>query len=79
VFYWTPPSLYTPQTTPPTHPRTVDFSGVQLTFTSASILADVLSIEWGLRKAVFKECDLEELVSAIFFDGEGRNFFRVAA
>ncbi|KAJ7343861.1 hypothetical protein DFH08DRAFT_915041 [Mycena albidolilacea] len=49
------------KTTPPTHPRTVDFSGVQLTFTSASILADVLSIEWGLRKAVFKECDLEEL------------------
>ncbi|KAJ6574419.1 hypothetical protein B0H19DRAFT_1124428 [Mycena capillaripes] len=47
--------------TPPTHPRTVDFSGVQLTFTSASILADVLSIEWGLRKAVFRECDLEEM------------------
>ncbi|KAJ7229308.1 hypothetical protein B0H12DRAFT_1212926 [Mycena haematopus] len=46
--------------TPPTHPRTVDFSGVQLTFTSASILADVLSIEWGLRKAVFKECDLDD-------------------
>ncbi|KAJ7193135.1 hypothetical protein GGX14DRAFT_593226 [Mycena pura] len=47
--------------TPPTDPRTVDFSGVQLTFTSASILADVLSIEWGLRKAVFRECDLDEL------------------
>ncbi|KAJ7751788.1 hypothetical protein DFH07DRAFT_1032273 [Mycena maculata] len=49
------------KTTPPTHPRTVDFSGVQLTFASASILADVLSIEWGLRKVVFKECDLDEL------------------
>ncbi|KAJ6481179.1 hypothetical protein DFH09DRAFT_1464733, partial [Mycena vulgaris] len=47
--------------TPPTHPRSVDFSGVQMTFTSASILADVLSIEWGLRKAVFRECDLDEL------------------
>ncbi|KAJ7480292.1 hypothetical protein B0H11DRAFT_1863724 [Mycena galericulata] len=47
--------------TPPTHPRSVDFSGVQLTFTSASILADVLSIEWGLRKAVFRECDLDDL------------------
>ncbi|KAJ7100977.1 hypothetical protein B0H15DRAFT_919984 [Mycena belliarum] len=47
--------------TPPTHPRSVDFSGVQLTFTSAAILADVLSIEWGLRKAVFRECDLDEL------------------
>ncbi|KAF7303918.1 hypothetical protein MIND_00622300 [Mycena indigotica] len=46
---------------PPTNPRTVDFSGVQLTFTSASILADVLSIEWGLRKAVFRECDLDEI------------------
>ncbi|KAJ7616131.1 hypothetical protein FB45DRAFT_935338 [Roridomyces roridus] len=47
--------------TPPTHPRSVDFSGVQLTLTSASILADVLSIEWGLRKATFKECDLDEV------------------
>ncbi|KAJ6452773.1 hypothetical protein C8R45DRAFT_1083260 [Mycena sanguinolenta] len=46
--------------TPPTHPRTVDFSGIQLNPTTAPILADVLSIEWGLRKAVFKECDLDE-------------------
>ncbi|KAJ7123502.1 hypothetical protein C8R44DRAFT_875693 [Mycena epipterygia] len=52
--------------TPPTHPRSVDFSGVQLTFASASILADVLSIEWGLRKAVFRECDLDDLVSPVF-------------
>ncbi|KAF8181422.1 hypothetical protein K438DRAFT_2021132 [Mycena galopus ATCC 62051] len=29
--------------------------------TTASILADVLSIEWGLRKAVFRKCDLDEL------------------
>ncbi|KAF9261653.1 RNI-like protein [Marasmius fiardii PR-910] len=43
-----------------TNPRTVDFSGVQLTFTSASILADVFAIEWGLRKIVFRECDLDE-------------------
>ncbi|KAJ7763033.1 hypothetical protein B0H16DRAFT_1718865 [Mycena metata] len=47
-------------TTPPTHPRTVSFSGVQLTPASAAILADVLSIEWGLRKVVWRECDLEE-------------------
>jgi protein phosphatase 1 regulatory subunit 37 len=40
----------------------VDFSGVQLTFTSASILSDVFAIEWGLRKLVFKECDLDEHV-----------------
>ncbi|RDB16470.1 hypothetical protein Hypma_002780 [Hypsizygus marmoreus] len=44
----------------PTTPRTVDFSGVQLTVTSASILSDVFSIEWGLRKLVFRECDLDE-------------------
>ncbi|KAJ7763041.1 hypothetical protein B0H16DRAFT_1311352, partial [Mycena metata] len=48
------------KTTPPTHPRTVSFSGVQLTPASAAILADVLSIEWGLRKVVWRECDLEE-------------------
>ncbi|TFK36219.1 hypothetical protein BDQ12DRAFT_687045 [Crucibulum laeve] len=45
----------------PSNPRTVDLSGVQLTFTSASILSDVFTIEWGLRKLVFRECDLEEL------------------
>ncbi|KIM43835.1 hypothetical protein M413DRAFT_18150 [Hebeloma cylindrosporum] len=44
----------------PTTPRTVDLSGVQLTFTSASILSDVFSIEWGLRKLVFRECDLDD-------------------
>ncbi|KAL0071126.1 hypothetical protein AAF712_001684 [Marasmius tenuissimus] len=43
-----------------TNPRSVDLSGVQLTFTSASILADVFTIEWGLRKLVFRECDLDE-------------------
>ncbi|KAF8154473.1 hypothetical protein B0H34DRAFT_660189 [Crassisporium funariophilum] len=46
----------------PTNPRTVDFSGVQLTFTTASIISDVFSIEWGLRKLVFRECDLDELI-----------------
>jgi hypothetical protein len=29
----------------------------------AAILSDVLSIEWGLRKLLFKEYDLDELVS----------------
>ncbi|KIY47737.1 RNI-like protein, partial [Fistulina hepatica ATCC 64428] len=43
-----------------THPRSVDFSGVQFTPTSASILSDVFTIEWGLRKLTFKECDLDE-------------------
>ncbi|KAI0777715.1 hypothetical protein BD413DRAFT_602017 [Trametes elegans] len=41
-------------------PRTVDFSGIQLTVGSASVLSDVFTIEWGLRKLVFKECDLDE-------------------
>lgn len=45
-----------------TNPRTADFSGVQLTFVKASILSDVFSIEWGLRKVVFRECDLDEYV-----------------
>ncbi|KAF5339788.1 hypothetical protein D9611_009036 [Ephemerocybe angulata] len=45
-----------------TNPRTVDFSGVQLTFVKASILSDVFSIEWGLRKVVFRECDLDDHV-----------------
>ncbi|KDQ23487.1 hypothetical protein PLEOSDRAFT_1098225 [Pleurotus ostreatus PC15] len=42
------------------NPRTVDFSGVQLNLVSASILSDVFTIEWGLRKLVFRECDLDE-------------------
>ncbi|OBZ77463.1 hypothetical protein A0H81_01899 [Grifola frondosa] len=45
-----------------TNPRTVDFSGVQLTVGSASVLSDVFTIEWGLRKLVFKECDLDEQI-----------------
>ena len=35
---------------------------MQLTIGSASVLSDVFTIEWGLRKLVFKECDLDELV-----------------
>ncbi|RDX54543.1 RNI-like protein [Lentinus brumalis] len=42
------------------HPRTVDFSGIQLNVGVASVLSDVFTIEWGLRKLVFKECDLDE-------------------
>ncbi|KAI6100340.1 hypothetical protein F5141DRAFT_1141856 [Pisolithus sp. B1] len=41
-------------------PRSVDLSGVQLTPTSAAILSDVFSIEWGLRKLTLRECDLDE-------------------
>ncbi|KAG7440205.1 RNI-like protein [Guyanagaster necrorhizus] len=42
------------------HPRIVDFSGVQLTTAKATVLGDVFTIEWGLRRLVFKECDLDE-------------------
>ena len=43
-------------------PRTVDFSGVQLNPTSAAILSDVFTIEWGLRRLTFKECGLDDRV-----------------
>jgi hypothetical protein len=43
--------------------RTVDLSGVQITMPSAAVLSDVFTIEWGLRKLIFKECDLDENVS----------------
>jgi protein phosphatase 1 regulatory subunit 37 len=46
-------------------PRTVDLSGVQLDITSASVLSDVFTIEWGLRKLVLRECNLDEHVCAI--------------
>lgn len=46
--------------------RTLDLSGVQITVTSASILSDVFTIEWGLRKLILKECDLDEHVSVPF-------------
>jgi protein phosphatase 1 regulatory subunit 37 len=42
--------------------RTVDLSGVQVTPSSAGILSDVFSIEWGLRKLVCRECDLDHTV-----------------
>lgn len=45
-----------------TSPRTVDFSGVQLNPTSAAILSDVFTIEWGLRRVTFKECGLDDRV-----------------
>ncbi|KAI5987226.1 hypothetical protein EDD15DRAFT_2469702, partial [Pisolithus albus] len=41
-------------------PRSIDLSGVQLTPTSAAVLSDVFSVEWGLRKLTLRECDLDE-------------------
>ncbi len=48
-----------------TSPRTVDFSGIQLNPTSAAILSDVFTIEWGLRRLTFKECGLDDRVRDI--------------
>lgn len=48
-------------------PRSVDFSGAQLTVTSAAILSDVFTIEWGLRKLVFRECNLDDQVRFRYF------------
>ncbi|PFH46913.1 hypothetical protein AMATHDRAFT_50684 [Amanita thiersii Skay4041] len=42
------------------NPRSVDFSGVQLNSVTASILSDVFTIEWGLRKVILRECNLDE-------------------
>ncbi|KAJ3842459.1 hypothetical protein F5878DRAFT_555797 [Lentinula raphanica] len=40
-------------------PRTLDLTGVSLTTTQAEILADVLSIEWGLRSLILCESNLD--------------------
>jgi len=47
--------------------RTLDLSGVQITVSSAIILSDVFTIEWGLRKLILKECNLDEHVSTPFY------------
>ncbi|KIK63448.1 hypothetical protein GYMLUDRAFT_57653 [Collybiopsis luxurians FD-317 M1] len=43
-------------------PRTLDLTGVSLTPIQAEILADVLSIEWGLRTLVLCESNLDPIV-----------------
>ena len=42
--------------------RSLDLSGVQLTPAQAAVLSDVFAVEWGLRKLVLKECNLDEHV-----------------
>ena len=44
-------------------PRTLDLTSVRLTIEASAVLADVLSIEWGLRKLILRDCDLDEAVS----------------
>ena len=52
--------------------RTLDLSGVQITVASATVLSDVFTIEWGLRKLTLKECDLDDNVRMLF-----RGSFRI--
>ncbi|KAJ3980797.1 hypothetical protein F5890DRAFT_1477438 [Lentinula detonsa] len=48
-----------PVSTSTSSPRTLDLTGISLTTTQAEILADVLSIEWGLRSLVLCESNLD--------------------
>ncbi|KAJ3732761.1 hypothetical protein DFJ43DRAFT_1072791 [Lentinula guzmanii] len=48
-----------PVSTSTSPPRTLDLTGISLTTTQAEILADVLSIEWGLRSLVLCESNLD--------------------
>ncbi|KAG8951134.1 hypothetical protein FRC04_006793 [Tulasnella sp. 424] len=49
------------QSAGPVAPRTLDLTGIKLTQFSAATLADALSMEWGLRRLVLKDCDLDDL------------------
>lgn len=43
-------------------PRTLDLTGISLTSTQAEILADLLSIEWGLRTLILCESNLDPVI-----------------
>ncbi|KAJ4469873.1 hypothetical protein J3R30DRAFT_1520211 [Lentinula aciculospora] len=43
-------------------PRTLDLTGISLTLPQSEILADVLSIEWGLRTLVLCESNLDPVI-----------------
>ncbi|KAG9016261.1 hypothetical protein FRB90_003583 [Tulasnella sp. 427] len=49
------------QSAGPVAPRTLDLTGIKLTSFSAATLADALSMEWGLRRLILKDCDLDDL------------------
>ncbi|KAG8957432.1 hypothetical protein FRC03_010147 [Tulasnella sp. 419] len=42
-------------------PRTLDLTGIKLSTFAAATLADTLAIEWGLRRLILKDCDLDDL------------------
>ncbi|KAF9508532.1 hypothetical protein BS47DRAFT_220147 [Hydnum rufescens UP504] len=41
-------------------PRTLDLTSVKLSFDASAALADVFALEWGLRKLILRDCDLDE-------------------
>jgi hypothetical protein len=55
-----------------------DLSVIAITMNTAAILSDVLNIEWGLRKLLFKECDLNELVGDFVLLLSSRFWVRVS-
>lgn len=44
-------------------PRSLDLTGIPLTLDGTYIVTDLLNVEWGLRKLVLKNCDLDDQVS----------------
>lgn len=46
-------------------PRSFDLTGIPLTLEVTYIVTDLLNVEWGLRKLVLKNCDLDDQVSRL--------------
>ncbi|KAJ1305225.1 hypothetical protein OPQ81_000254 [Rhizoctonia solani] len=42
-------------------PKVLDLSRMRLTFDTASALADLLALDWGLQKLILSDCDLDDL------------------
>jgi len=43
-------------------PRQLDLTGIRLLGHAAFALADTLAVEWGLRKLILKDCELDDFV-----------------
>jgi protein phosphatase 1 regulatory subunit 37 len=46
-------------------PKVLDLSTMRLSFDMASVLADLLALDWGLQKLILSDCDLDDLVRAL--------------
>ncbi|KAG8752504.1 hypothetical protein FRC11_008293 [Ceratobasidium sp. 423] len=42
-------------------PKILDLSQMRLTFDTASALADLLALDWGLQRLILSDCDLDDL------------------